>query len=66
MLLSNASFNRFAIRLLATPGGPRKKMLSPEMADKSDNAMGCSFSKIPSFMAYNNWVICDFTVFMYF
>ena len=41
-------------------------MLSPEMADKSDNAMECSFSKIPSFMAYNNWVICDFTVFMYF
>ena len=38
VLWSKASFKRLAIRLLATPGGPRKKILSPEIAESSDNA----------------------------
>ena len=39
-----ASFRRRATILLATPGGPSRKMLSPAMADSSERAMTCSFS----------------------
>ena len=59
-----ASLSLRASRLLATPGGPYRKMLSPAIADSRESAMVCSFSNTPSLRAFSNWVICDLIDFM--
>ncbi|KDS21130.1 hypothetical protein M082_1283 [Bacteroides fragilis str. 3725 D9 ii] len=53
-----------ATKLLATPGGPNRKILSPAMADNRESAMVCSFSNTPSLRDFSSWVIWDLIDFM--
>ena len=52
------SFSRLATRLLAVPGGPNKKKLSPATAQSNDIARMCCFSYIPSEIIFNKDFIC--------
>ena len=60
----NASLSLRATKLLATPGGPNRKILSPAMADNRESAMVCSFSNTPSLRDFSSWVIWDLIDFM--
>ena len=59
-----ASLSLRATKLLATPGGPNRKILSPAMADNRESAMVCSFSNTPSLRDFSSWVIWDLIDFM--
>lgn len=53
----NAYFSFRATKLLATPGGPNRKILSPAMAANKERAMVCSFSNTPSLRASRSlWI----------
>ena len=60
----NASLSLRATKLLATPGGPSRKILSLAMADNRESAMVCSFSNTPSLRDFSSWVIWDLIDFM--
>ena len=62
--LRNASFSRRPTILLATPGGPKRKMLSPATAESRARATICSFSKTLSFSCCNRDAIRGFNVFI--
>src|SRR5574344_1123914 len=60
-----ANFNRRAIILLATPGGPNKMILSPAKAANKARAISDSFSYIPLFISLRRTTILSFIIYKF-
>jgi hypothetical protein len=61
----NTSFSLRATKLLAVPGGPNKKMLSPAILHSNASERMCSFSYTPSLITLIKVVIRFFILYFY-